>query len=70
MMDRNALANRSSRLWGQLSRGLAREACTLYGERWAQDGESVADHLFDASEYADFEAAQAQVRAERATLVF
>lgn len=70
MMDRNALANRSSRLWDQLSRGLSREACALYGKRWESDGEGVADHLFDAAERAGIEAAESQARAFRATLVF
>ena len=70
MMDRIALANRSARLWDQLSRGLASEACTLYGERWEQDGEDVADHLFDASEYAAFEAGETQTRLWRMALVF
>lgn len=71
MMDRNALAKSSAKCWKALGKGLMREAQTLYTERWEQDGEQVAAHLFDAAYDAHMQAdEQCDQRAYYSRLVF
>lgn len=70
MMDRNALAKSSAKCWTALGKGLMREATALYSERWEQDGEQVASHLFEAAHNAHFEAEYTDQRLWRMGLVF
>lgn len=70
MMDRIALAKSSAKCWEALGKGLMREAEALYSERWEQDGEDVASHLFEAAYDAHFEAEYTDQRLWRAGLVF
>ena len=70
MMDRNALAKSSAKCWKALGKGLMAEAQALYTERWATDGEDVANHLFEAGEAAHFESEYTDQRVWRMGLVF
>ena len=70
MMDRNALAQSSAKCWKALGKGLMREAQALYTERWEQDGEQVAAHLFEAGYDAHMQADElCGMRAEYAEMV-